>query len=139
MMRKKDLPALLLAAILSMGYVSASEKPQQKIKFSLKPSAHHIMKNYESHYFSLLQERMRKTGKDYSIVQAPGDNMLIIVPNLERYSMPIIKPGPEWYDDDKFVIKLGPEWSFSKEWLFKELYKSNKRPQGILLYEWKHK
>jgi hypothetical protein len=65
--------------------------------------------------------------------------MPIIVPNVNKYSLPIIKPGPEWSGDDKFVIKPGPEWGFPKDWAFKELYKNRRYPRGILLYEWKHK
>ncbi|HJX06255.1 MAG TPA: hypothetical protein VJ461_06105 [Candidatus Nanoarchaeia archaeon] len=137
---KKTLTAIVLSASMAAAspFALAQKKQEPKFRFSLKPSTHRIIKNYESHYFSLLQERMRKTGKDYAIVQAPGDNMPIIVPNLKKYNLPIIKPGPGWYDD-KSVIRPGPEWSFPKEWLFKEIYKNNKLPSSILLYEWKHK
>jgi hypothetical protein len=138
---KKDFPALLLSAIISMGYASASEKPQHKIRFGLKPQGHYL-KCHAKKSFSLfdnLQERMCRTGEDYAIIRAPLDNMPIIVPNMSKYKMPLAKPGPEWYGDDKFVIKPSLEWNWHQDWEFKELYKNRKFSQGILLYEWKHK
>jgi len=130
---KKDFPALLLSAILSMGYVSASEKPQQKIRFSLS--------RYEIPCFKHHQEHRKAFGRDYRIFKAPGDSMPIIVPNVSKYSMPIIKPCPEWHGDDKFVIKPGPEWMLPKNWMKRELYKNpaGKLPLGALLYHWEHK
>ena len=128
---KKDFPVLLLSAILSMGYVSASEKPQQKFRFSLS--------RYETPYLKHHQEHRKAFGRDYRIFKVPGDNMSIIVPDVNKYPMPIIRPGPEWYGDDKFVIKPGPEWSWPLDLRLKEFYKNRKPSRGILLYEWKHK
>jgi len=138
-MRKKDLPALLLSAILSFGYASASEKPQHKIRFSLKPQEHYLKYEFKKRFsiFDNLQERMCRTGEDYAIIQAPPDNMPIIVPNMSKYNpKEIIVPDMSKYNMP--IIKPGPEWSFPKDWKFKELYKNNKYSRGILLYEWKH-
>jgi len=141
---KKDFPALLLSAILSMGYVSASEKPQQKIRFSLAHQprySHHLRHGLEDEFslFGRIQKRMQQKGEDYIVIRVPGDNMPLFVPNMNKYNMPIVKPGPEWYRNDKFVIKPGLEWGWPQDLRFKEFYKNRRPSRGILLYEWQHK
>jgi hypothetical protein len=132
---KKDFPALLLSAILSMGYVSGYQSPQHKFRFSLS--------RYETPYFNHLQKHRKafEREREYRIFKAPGDNMPIFAPDESKYPMPIIKPGPEWYRNDKFVIKPGPEWMLPRDWMKKELYKNpaGKLPLGALLYHWEHK
>lgn len=141
---KKDFSALLLSAIISMGYVSGYQSPQQKFRFSLAQQpkhSHHLRYDLENEFslFERIQKRMQQRGEDYAVIRAPGDNMPLIVPDVSKYSMPLIKPCPEWHGDDKFVIKPGPEWSRPLDLRLKELYKNRKPSRGILLYEWKHK
>jgi len=132
---KKTLTGIVLSAYLAIASPLAfsQNKPEHKFRFSLS--------RYETPYFKHLQEHRKAFGRNYRIFKAPGDNMPIIVPDASKYPMHIIKPGPEWYGDDKFVIKPGPEWMLPRSWMRKELYKNpaGKLPLGALLYHWEHK
>jgi hypothetical protein len=138
---KTGLVGVVLAASLASSFAFDQKKPEpgsrQRFSLSQKCQKHSLLD--ELPFYRSLQQYLQMTDQDRMIVHAPGDNMPIIVPNISMYNMPIIKPGPEWYSDDKFVIKPKPEWSLPQDWAFKEFYKNPKFSRGILLYQCEHK
>jgi hypothetical protein len=139
MEHKKTLAGIVLASYIAIAstFGFGQYKPQDKIRFSLakydKAQSHHLHPNYFQQH--------RKMREGYRMMCAPGDNMPIIVPDMSKYPMHMIKPGPEWYGDDKFDIQPGPQWRLPRGWLKKAPYavQPDKHSPRVLLYEWKHK
>ncbi len=134
---KKTLTGIVLTLAIATTPGLSQEKQEQKFKFSLTPKhrTSYLSKENSSQMQSYikLQECLRKMGEDYTIMIAPGDNMPIIVPNITKYPMDMVKPGPEWYRDDKFIIKPDLKWRLPDGWLKKDFY--GKPSQGLLIYD----
>ena len=144
MEHKKTLAGIVLASYIAIAsaFSFGQYKQPENIKFSLsqKPKTSYLSKENcpEMQSFKKLQEQLRKMGEDYTVMIAPGDNMPIIVPDMTKYPMNIVKPSPEWYGDDQFVIQPDKRW-LPKGWLKKEFYnlQPKKHSPGALIYEYK--
>jgi hypothetical protein len=135
---KKTLATVVLALAIAATPGLSQQNQQEKLNFTLSKQKHktsYLSKENSPQMQSYIkmQECLRRMGEDYTIMIAPGDNMPIIVPDITKYPMPIVKPGPEWYRDDKFIIKPDLKWRLPDGWLKKDFY--GKPSQGILIYD----
>jgi len=126
MMHKKDLAILLLAAALGMGSASFSsaERLEHKLRHSLNLKQQYKKHDYKDDFspFRGLQERMRMTGKDYTIIKAPPDNMQIIVPNLSKYSSRVVVPDVRKYKMPFIPPKLDLRPRYDYPLFYKKFY-----------------
>jgi len=147
---KKGLAGLVLGAYLSLGalagpqVVTQQSRQQQKKEQKhqqLRLQLHKDKRLYLPEQFSLAQKYLQRTGKDYVILHAPGDNMPLVVPNLSKWPMPTYKSAPGWPGDPGFEKQPAPEYLLPKDWLKNEPYKDFKdmRIPGALIYQinWK--